>query len=107
VTTLAQEKTTRQRVVHWNGNLLRGYEIHHGQTQAFSGVHADLPDGLGWRQGNVYGVYLHGLFENPSYRQQFLARLGWQGQTEEDWTTFVDAELNRIAQLVPDSGWRL
>lgn len=107
VTTLAQEKTTRQRIVSWNGALLSGYEIHHGQTQASPGVHAHLADGLGWQQGNVYGVYLHGLLENPVYRQHFLTRLGWQGQTEEDWTAIVDAELNRIAQLIPESGWRI
>jgi adenosylcobyric acid synthase len=107
VTTLAQEKTTRQRVVPWNGTLLNGYEIHHGQTQASPRVHTHLADGLGWQQGNVYGVYLHGLFANPAYRQQFLTHLGWQGQTKEDWATIVDAELNRIAQLIPDSGWRI
>lgn len=107
ITTLTQEKITRQRVVPWNGALLKGYEIHHGQTEASAHVHVHLPDGLGWRQDNVYGVYLHELFANPLYRQQFLARLGWQGQTEKDWTTIIDAELNRIAQLIPDSGWRI
>lgn len=53
------------------GVAVSGYEIHHGQTSlAPSGgvAHAVLPDGLGWCNdgGNVLGVYLHGLFEDPA-----------------------------------------
>jgi len=53
------------------GVPVSGYEIHHGQTSlAPSGgvAHAVLPDGLGWCNGagNVLGVYLHGLFEDPA-----------------------------------------
>jgi len=47
---------------------VRGYEIHLGSTQPLDrSLHAVVPDtvGLGWQRGNVLGVYLHGLFENP------------------------------------------
>jgi adenosylcobyric acid synthase len=57
------------------GVSVSGYEIHHGQTaqhpaMARSGdvARVVLPDGLGWCNGtgNVLGVYLHGLFEDPA-----------------------------------------
>ena len=104
-TTLVPDKTTRQRQVPWQGTRLGGYEIHHGQTQAGEGVQAYLPDGLGWCQDNVYGVYVHGLFENAPYRQQFLERLGWRGQTTGEWSAVVDASLEQVAQLIVESGW--
>ncbi len=65
-----------------SGVAVQGYEIHHGQTSiradmvaAGDGVHAVLPDALGWQSealrgaGNVLGVYLHGLFEDPAVLQ--------------------------------------
>jgi len=104
-TTLAIDKTTCQRQVRWlESDQVHGYEIHHGQTVAGPLAQPHLADGLGWQQGNVWGVYLHGLFENTAYRQQFLARLGWPGQTT-DWQARLDAELDRVAELVHTTGW--
>jgi len=64
------------------GVQVSGYEIHQGQTaqhpamaQAGDVAHAVLPDGLGWQNaaGNVLGIYLHGLFEDPSALQALFA----------------------------------
>jgi len=104
-TTLEPYKITSQRTTQWlGGSPVCGYEIHHGKTQAGPQVHAHLGDGLGWYQGNVYGVYLHGLLENTSYRQWFLDQCGWHGKVE-DWTTRLDAELDRVAELVTSTHW--
>ena len=65
-----------------------------------------LPDGLGWSQGNVYGVYVHGLFENTVYRHHFLTQLGWRGQSEE-WASTLDIHIERAAQLISESGWKI
>jgi adenosylcobyric acid synthase len=104
-TTLLPDKITRQcqvRVV--DGDVVHGYEIHHGHTEAEPQVKPHLADNLGWQQGNVWGVYLHGIFENTAYRQTFLTRLGWQGRSR-DWQTFLETEVERVARLIPESGW--
>jgi adenosylcobyric acid synthase len=71
------------------GVAVAGYEIHHGQTaphaaMARAGDLAEelMPDGLAWRNaaGNVLGLYLHGLFEDPAALQ---ALFGQQAPTLE------------------------
>jgi adenosylcobyric acid synthase len=80
VTRFAADKTVRRTRVSFgaisgpwaalSGLEVSGYEIHHGQTAQHAGMAAAcavLPDALGWQDaaGNVLGVYLHGLFEDP------------------------------------------
>lgn len=81
VTAFAPEKTVRRTTASfgdvrgaWSALAqvrASGYEIHHGQTAqhpAMPAGHPVLPEGLGWQneQGNVLGVYLHGLFEDAA-----------------------------------------
>lgn len=54
-----------------------GYEIHHGRTHALSDaarpvVHDAQGRCLGWQQGTVMGLYLHGLFESDAALQALL-----------------------------------
>ena len=104
-TTLATDKTTRQVEVPWGGGSLLGYEIHHGRTTAGPLAREHLPGGLGWEQGAVRGVYVHGLFENTAYRQAFLDGLGWHGVARE-WRAHLDAELDAVAAAVT-AAWPL
>jgi adenosylcobyric acid synthase len=103
-TVLAPDKVTRQIEVGWaEGGRLRGYEIHHGETRPGPQAYPYLDNGLGFQQDNVWGVYVHGLFENAAFQQRFLERLGWEGQVG-DWSARLDAELDRVAALVGASG---
>jgi adenosylcobyric acid synthase len=106
-TTLAPQKVTRQCKILWGGVSIQGYEIHHGQTEAGPMAQVHLADGLGWRQGNVYGIYLHGLFENSAYRHYFLTQLGWRGQSVEEWSSTLDIHIERTARLISESGWKI
>ena len=90
VTLFEPDKTVRHTQARFSADLsgkywaslagvqITGYEIHHGQTQqhpamAQSGdvARVAMPDGLGWQNaaGNVLGLYLHGLFEDPAALQ--------------------------------------
>ena len=82
VTVFERSKTVQHRQTQfnqltgaWSGlsNVtVAGYEIHHGQTalraDLADGTHPVMPNDLAWQnaQGNVLGVYLHGLFEDPA-----------------------------------------
>ncbi|MEW6684301.1 MAG: cobyric acid synthase [Nitrospirota bacterium] len=103
-TTLRLEKTTRETQLTTDRGFLLGYEIHHGETHPGPQARVHLSEGLGWEQGNVCGTYLHGLFDNTEYRQEFLARLGWQGRAE-DWRERIETEFDRVAGLLDEAGW--
>jgi adenosylcobyric acid synthase len=103
-TTFAAAKTVRLRELKFGTRTLRGYEIHHGESVAGMLALPSLPDGLGFVQGNVEGVYLHDLPRDTAWRQRFLERVGFRG-TCEDWDSRLDSELDRIADLIETSGW--
>lgn len=97
-TQMHKNKTTKQTTVRTQKTAmpLKGYEIHHGQTKAFGRAKAYLENDLGFMQGNILGVYVHGLFDNAGFRADFLKRLGVSANPD-NWHAQVDASLDTLA----------
>ena len=80
------------------GRVVDGYEIHLGVSDVLppsTPCAALLPavpasPGLGWQQGPVLAVYLHGLFENPAVVQALFGRR----------PVALDAVFDRLADAV-------
>jgi len=84
-----------------SGVTVQGYEIHHGQTAQHPAMAAagqlarEVMPGLAWQNeaGNVLGLYLHGLFEDPAALQALFGRCGLQVPT-------LDRVFERMADFI-------
>lgn len=95
------------------GQSLRGYEIHMGRSTGEIGLFSTRRFSLsgdshgfdGSRNGNCWGTYLHGIFENNSFRRSILDQIR-KKKGLEPLDTFVDygrdqdRALDRLADLV-------
>jgi len=93
VTQFAQEKLLRPASTSFanlnapwqalSGLAIEGYEIHLGRTAqhadlaaAAAVLHDAAGQPLAWQQGAVLGLYVHGLFENPTVLQALFGQAG-------------------------------
>ncbi len=90
-TVMASKKTTTldeaKRIGGKGEERLEGYEIHMGQTRRGDGVAplfrivrrngqpCNVEDGAVNARANVWGTYLHGIFDNDRFRHEFLNTL--------------------------------
>ncbi len=82
-----------------------GYEIRHGQTETTGAVAEALPGSLGFVDGPVLGIYLHGLFEQPELVSAFFGREPPRSleQAFDELADAVEANLD-IAAILEEIG---
>ena len=114
-TTFSAQKETHQASMRLHdGETVRGYEIHTGDSQVREGTAplgeiierggqtVRIPDGAVAADGRVWGSYLHGLFENDGFRHRWLRGLGWSGEVVAT-TALRYREYDRLADAVEEA----
>ena len=106
-----EKQTYQSQVVLPEGLTVRGYEIHSGVTELAedvpsfgtvierNGSPVHVSDGARMLNGKVWGTYLHDLFANDDFRQQWLIALGWTGSVAAG-AGMREQEYERLAEVV-------
>ncbi len=118
-TQLASQKKLKLVTAHHkpSGMNVKGYEIHHGRTDAGEDMSLFNPvaDNHGERtslgaassDGRIWGTYIHGTFDSDRFRRWFIDRLRRRRGMEPlgGVTAVYDIEpaLDRLADIVRDS----
>ncbi|HWI54930.1 MAG TPA: cobyric acid synthase, partial [Desulfobacteria bacterium] len=104
------------------GRMVKGYEIHMGRSELFEGVEpafriterstkeTDVLDGAVRADGRVFGTYIHGIFDNDSFRRHIIDLIreqkGWSPLQADDILTVQeqrDKDFNKLADVVRNS----
>lgn len=98
--------------------VMKGYEIHMGESEmscepalvieSRGGAVVEVADGALSEDGNVFGCYIHGLFENAAVLEGFCNFLRTRGglaprEAGCDWTEHREARLDNLADVVSSS----
>ena len=106
-TTLSADKTLVRTRGLWEelGQPVAGYEIHMGRTSGATAnpvirTNEGASDGCRNGTGRVWGVYLHGLFDSPSFRHAFLAALdsAYRPGADEPGAAFKNRQYDLLAE---------
>lgn len=104
------DKCVQQVTAQWQNFTERrwtAYEIHMGRSEFTGQVTPlirvdDRPEGA--QCGNVWGTYLHGLFEAPELRRSLaqLAGIDSHHAPDQNWQDHKDAVYNQMADLIEE-----
>jgi len=102
---------------------LKGYEIHMGRTDFWEercmfeiierdGSPISVPDGFISEDSRVWGTYIHGIFDNDGFREEFISRIKLakglpvaareesEADTSFNFQEFKETQYDRLAALV-------
>jgi adenosylcobyric acid synthase len=111
-TTFSRTKKVVQVSASWRGERWQAYEIHMGETVATRSCaplcsvengHKDArPEGC--MAGNIWGTYLHGLFELPGIRSELARRAGFSNYKPATvrWREHLQGVYNGMADLLEE-----
>ena len=109
-TMLHPEKTLKKKSgVHiYSGHRVSGYEIHHGRSAGTTAPILEFDDssvcGSSNESGNVWGAYLHGIFDEDNFRRWFVDGLrvakGLEAKKKILAPYNIDASLDDLADVV-------
>ncbi|MTI68915.1 MAG: cobyric acid synthase [Firmicutes bacterium] len=119
-TTIMDVKETKQvsgRFLLSNNKLnemsVKGYEIHMGETKIGSESKPLIQldngniDGAINMDGDVFGTYLHGIFENDDFRQSIIKNLktkkGLSNESNLSYKELKEKEYENLAKIVKDN----
>ncbi len=105
-TLMTQDKKLTRVSACYGANKLdiSGYEIHIGRTEGtdcarpFAHVQG-RPEGAQNLNGQVKGTYLHGLFSNDAFRNEFLSEIGVKSNVS-NYESDIDQTLDALADHI-------
>lgn len=92
----------------FNGHSVRGYEIHLGRTETNHPHFATLQDGTldGAVNDNVIGTYLHHIFHNDTFRNEWLNAIrvqkGFAPKSVVNTTDIKEESFEKLAKVIEE-----
>lgn len=113
-TVLEKDKTTRQsegtlknisgRLSALTGKKFRGYEIHAGRTEWADGESFAKETLVFNAEGNVYGTYIHGIFDEGDIAQTVVRAASGEGlkhtESKLDYNKFKQKQYDLLADAI-------
>ena len=101
------EKCVKQVKAQWHAAAWQAYEIHMGRSEFSQTVTPllqvdDQAEGI--RQDNIWGTYLHGLFEAPEVRRALALAAGITGHhaPQQNWQQHKQQLYSRMADCLEE-----